>query len=678
MTERAPSDAEATVSVGGAQPLASAPVLSATLVTGGAALLSLLASEAEARPRWALACAALISSAGLLLARGSRWSRPLAAAGVGVGLWSAATVLLRSPDFTLIFGVGAAVILQLVWSVPPRTPDTSWTATFTSAGAAKAGTVCAGAAWIALAITESSYPPMTLLAATATFAASTAFLLGWMARFARLEPRGMALPLGSSLLGAIVAVGLSNRPVWALSAWGVGLGIAILFIHPEENTASPWNVVLEHPARLIVTSFAGLSILGALVLALPICARSGHAIGLLDAVFTAVSAACITGLVVLDTPSTFSDFGQGVLLLLIQVGGLGIMTFYSVALRALGRRLGLKHELAVTEAALVDGQSSLYDALGKVLWLTFASELIGGAVLVMSFRADGLSWPDASWKGLFTAVSAFCNAGFALDTASLIPYQHSPLVLGTVGALILLGGLAPGVVLSTPAWLGGRVVPVHVKLAWLMGLALLAVGFVSYLAFEWSSSLGTLPWWHKLTNAAFQSITLRSAGFNSVDLTHTTPATQQIMMALMFVGGSPGGTAGGIKTTTAALLLLAVLAALRGRDEVIVLGKRVMVASVYRAAAVATLAVLGIMMVLMSLLLTQAMAPTVALFETVSALGTVGLSMGGTASLDGIGKVIVAVAMFVGRIGPLTLLLLLGGRRDRSTWRFPEVEVDVG
>ena len=229
-----------------------------------------------------------------------------------------------------------------------------------------------------------------------------------------------------------------------------------------------------------------------------------------------------------------------------------------------------------------------------------------------------------------------------------------------------------------PAWLGGRVVAVHVKLAWLMGLALLAVGFVSYLAFEWSSSLGTLPWWHKLTNAAFQSITLRSAGFNSVDLTHTTAATQQIMMALMFVGGSPGGTAGGIKTTTAALLLLAVLAALRGRDEVIVLGKRVMVASVYRAAAVATLGVLGIMMVLMSLLLTQAMAPTVALFETVSALGTVGLSMGGTASLDGIGKVIVAGAMFVGRIGPLTLLLLLGGRRDRSAWRFPDVEVDVG
>jgi trk system potassium uptake protein TrkH len=218
----------------------------------------------------------------------------------------------------------------------------------------------------------------------------------------------------------------------------------------------------------------------------------------------------------------------------------------------------------------------------------------------------------------------------------------------------------------------------HVKLAWLMTLGLLALGFVSFLAFEWSSSLASLPWWHKLTNAAFQSVTLRTAGFNSVDLARTSPATQQIMMALMFIGGSPGGTAGGIKTTTMALLLLAVLTALRGQGDVLVLGKRVMAASVYRAAAVATVGVLAVMAVLMSLLLTQSLPPVVALFEAVSALGTVGLSIGGTALLDGIGKVIVAAAMFAGRVGPLTLFLLLGERSERSAWRFPDVEVDVG
>jgi trk system potassium uptake protein TrkH len=659
-------------------PLASAPVLSALLVTGGGALVALLASRTETLPDLVLACGALIGGTGLALARGSRWSRPLAAIGVGVGLWSARAVLVHSPDFALLFGVAALTILQLVWSVPRRNPSTSWRATFTSAGAAKSGAVSAGAAWVALAITESTYPPLTLLGAGSAFAAATVFLLAWLVRSARLGVRGLALPLGCSLLGVAAAVGLNSRPTWALSAWAVGLGLAILFVPPEDDAASPWSIVLEHPARLIATSFAGLCTLGALVLALPVSARSTHGIGLLDAAFTAVSAGCVTGLSVLDAPRVFSDFGQAVLLVLIQVGGLGIMTFYTVALRALGRRLGLKHEIAITEAALVNDQSSLYLALGKVLALTFSSELCGAAALAACFRHDGLEWPEALWKGLFTSVSAFCNAGFALDTLSLVPYQKSPLVLGIVGCLIVIGGLAPAVVLSLPAWLAGRVVALHTKLAAWMALTLLVFGFLSFLAFEWSSSLVGLPWWHKLTNAAFQSVTLRTAGFNSVNLADTSPATQQIMMALMFVGGSPGGTAGGVKTTTVALLLLAVLAALRGQSDVLVLGRRVMPSSVYRAAAVATVAVLGVMGVLLSLLLTQPLTPAVAMFETVSALGTVGLSIGGTGMLDGIGKVIVAAAMFMGRVGPLTLVLLLGERRERSALRYPDAEVDVG
>lgn len=673
-----PSNSEASFSEDRQAPLATAPALSALLFTGGASLAALLASEPDNRLEFALACGVLVSAAGLLLARGSLWSRQLAASGIAAGLWSARTVLVSSPNFALLFGVAATLVLQLVWSVPSHKPGTSWAATLTSAAAAKTSVACAGATWTALAIAESSYPALTLLASGVAFGVGTVFLLGWVIRSAQRGLRGMALPLGCSLLGAAAAIGLSSRPVWALSAWGVGLGVAILFVHPEESVASPWSVLFEHPARLIVTSFAALCTLGTLVLALPVSARSGHGIGLLDAAFTSVSAACVTGLIVLDTPQAFSGFGQAVLLLLIQVGGLGIMTFYTVALRALGRRLGLKHELALTEAALVDGQSSLYLALGKVLGLTLASEACGALVLTLCFRWAGLGWSAACWKGIFTAVSAFCNAGFALDTQSLIPHQESPVVLGVIGTLIVIGGLAPAVVLSLPAWLSGRVVALHVKLAWLMSLALLAVGFVAFLALEWSASLAPLPWWHKLSNAVFQSITLRTAGFNSVELAHTSPATQQIMMALMFVGGSPGGTAGGIKTTTLALLLLAVLAALRGHSDVRVLGKRVGTRSVYRATAVATLGALAIMAVLLALLLTQPLPPAVALFETISALGTVGLSIGGTALLDGIGKTIVAGAMFVGRVGPLTLFLLLGERRARNTWRFPDAEVDVG
>lgn len=648
------------------------------LLTGGAALLALLASEPDSRLDLAVACGVLVSAAGLLVSSGSRGSRPLATAGIAAGLWSARTVLVRSPSFALLFGVTAIVVLQLVWNAPRRTPNASWPGALATASAAKTAVTCAGATWVALAISDSTYPPVTLIAIAFAFAMAALFLLGWVVRTARHGSRSMILPLGCSLLGVFVALFLIQRPVWAVSAWGASLGAAVLFIPIEEHSVLPWSTIFEHPARLIVTSFAGLCTFGALILALPISSGSGHGIGLLDAAFTSVSAACVTGLLVLDTPRAFSIIGQVVLLLLIQVGGLGIMTFYTVALSALGRRLGLRHELAITEAAMVDDQSRLYHSLSKVLGLTLVSEACGALVLALCFHQPDISWSEASWKAVFTAVSAFCNAGFALDTSSLMPYQQSPVILTVVGALIVLGGLAPAVVLSTPAWLAGRVVALPVKLAWLMSLALLGVGAITFLALEWSSSLAALPWWHKMTNAAFQSITLRTAGFNSVDLAQTSPAMQLIMMALMFVGGSPGGTAGGIKTTTVALLLLAVLAALRGRSEVLVLGKRVVPSSVYRAAAVATLAVLAVMGVSLALLLTQPLSSAVALFETVSALGTVGLSLGGTASLDGIGKVIVAGAMFIGRVGPLTLFLLLGERRDRSSWKFPDAEVDVG
>jgi trk system potassium uptake protein TrkH len=398
----------------------------------------------------------------------------------------------------------------------------------------------------------------------------------------------------------------------------------------------------------------------------------------LDAAFTAVSAACVTGLIVVDTPSAFTSFGQATLLLLIQVGGLGIMTFYTVALRALGRRLGLRHELVVTEAASVDGQWSLYRALSAVLALTLVTELCGAAALCGCFLRQGLAWPEALWRGLFTSVSAFCNAGFALETQSLMAHQTQPLVLASVGILIVLGGLAPAVVLSTPALLKRQVVPLQVRLVWLMTLVLLAAGFIVYLAFEWSHSLSTLPWWHKLSNAAFQSVTLRTAGFNSLDMSATQAATQVVMIALMFIGGSPGGTAGGIKTTTVALLFLAVIAALRGRADVTVFGRRVVHASVYRAAAVATVGVLSAIAVILALMLTQPLPPQMAMFEAVSALGTVGLSTGGTALLDGIGKVVIMLAMFIGRVGPLTLFLLLGESREGGRWQFPDAEVDVG
>jgi trk system potassium uptake protein TrkH len=652
-------------------------VLSSVLLVGGPALTALLLSEQASSSELAVACGAAVALAGLAVARGSRWSFPLAASGVGLAFWVARTIFARAPDFTLMFCVAAGVISSALWTAAQAGNRASWTGTFATSGAAKTGAVCAIALWVALAIGESTYSSTSLAASSCCFGLATGLSWGWIARHWRERSRLALLPSCCWVLAVLAALGLFSRPTWALSAWAGGLGAAALFSR-DEDSASGWAVVLEHPARLVVTTFAGICAVGTLVLALPISARAGHGIGMLDAMFTAASAACVTGLAVLDTGTVFSGFGQAVLLVLIQLGGLGIMTFYTLALRALGLRMGLRQELAVTEAALVDRQSSLYRSLGNVLALTAVCEIGGAIILSALFWSGGRELATALWQGLFTSVSAFCNAGFALEPDSLVGYQRQPAVLGVVGLLIVVGGLAPAVAFSTPAWLRGGLVSLQVRLVWLVTLALLAVGFAAFLAFEWTNTLSSLPWWHKLTNAAFQSATLRTAGFNSVDIGATLPATQQIMLALMFIGGSPGGTAGGIKTTTAALLLLAVVSALRGQAEVTVFEKRIVPASVYRAAAVATVGVLSVMSVVLALMLTQPLPPQVAMFEAVSALATVGLSTGGTALLDGIGKVIVAGAMFVGRVGPLTLFLLLGERHARSLWRFPDAEVDVG
>jgi len=438
-----------------------------------------------------------------------------------------------------------------------------------------------------------------------------------------------------------------------------------------------WDYVVEHPARLLVTTFLTLCAFGTALLALPFADQGGD-IAVLDAAFTAVSAVCVTGLIVLDTPDAFSGGGEAALLLLIQLGGLGIMSFYTAALSAIGSRLSLRHERAVAAAMSIADRGQLRGAIGRVLVVTAVAELAGAMLLSWRFLAAGDGLGQAVWRGLFTAVSAFCNAGFALQNDSLVAYQQDPLVLHTVGTLIVVGGLSPAVVLALPRLARREPVPLQVRLVVVTTAVLLLLGFVGYLAFEWSASLAGLDLWDRLHNAWFQSVTLRTAGFNSVEIVEATGATQTLMITLMFIGGSPGGTAGGAKTTTAAILVLAVVAALRRRPDAVAFSRRVEHVSVYRAAAVFTLGVLSAIAALVALQLTQAMPLEMVVFETFSALGTVGLSIGGTERLDAVGKVIVMACMFAGRVGPLTLFLFLAERPPSATLRHPPEELDVG
>ncbi|MCB0403254.1 MAG: hypothetical protein KDD51_00610 [Bdellovibrionales bacterium] len=444
----------------------------------------------------------------------------------------------------------------------------------------------------------------------------------------------------------------------------------------EKTVRGVLESILVRPQLAIVLFFASLSFLGALFLLVPEAATGDRVSGL-DAAFTAVSAVCVTGLIVLDTPVDFSYFGQGVILFLIQVGGLGIMALSSIAAFILGRRLSIRQEDLVAGAAGYQQRSEIRSLLRDILLVTFAFEGIGTVLLSIGFSLDGTPWMESIWPALFTSISAFCNAGFALFSDSLVGYQGNKLVLHTVGLLIVVGGLSPGFLLALFRLRAERAARLQLKAAGVMTVGLLCLGFILILSLEWSNALAGMSFVDRLGNAWFQSVTTRTAGFNSISMTALRPATLYVMMALMFVGGSPGGTAGGIKTTTLFVLVAAVLGAFRGEGRIQVFGRRLSPKNVYKAAAVATAGLLVGFVTLVGVSLTQDLEPLSAIFETVSALGTVGLSVGATTTLDQVGKIIIMFCMFAGRIGPITVFLLLARPDKREPWELPEEEIVV-
>lgn len=389
---------------------------------------------------------------------------------------------------------------------------------------------------------------------------------------------------------------------------------------------------------------------------------------------------CVTGLITLDTPQAFSTLGKVILLLLIQVGGLGIMTFSTAALWALGKRLSLRHEGAVASLISTRDRGRLFDSAREILLLTVSAEGVGAALLWVAFWRAGDAPGEAAFRALFTSISAFCNAGFALQTDSLIPYQTSPVVLHVVAVLVILGGLSPLAILGGVRLLrrSNQPVSAQAKLCLAASAVLLLAGFFLLLPFEWGASLAHLGPVDRLHNAWFQSVTLRTAGFNSVDLTQQVPASFLLMLVFMFIGGSPGGTAGGIKTTTAALLFLGIFRIMRGEAGVTIWSRMITPSSMQKAGVIVTIATTLMIGGLGALLLTQNVDPALLLFEVVSALGTVGLSLGATAQLDTIGKIIIMACMFFGRVGGLTFLLVLTTRRRAPAMGYPQEEIDVG
>ncbi|HIJ35918.1 MAG TPA: potassium transporter TrkH [Deltaproteobacteria bacterium] len=490
------------------------------------------------------------------------------------------------------------------------------------------------------------------------------------------KPRVIFITFGLFLAGLlIISVYMGHTAAIALTFALLTIFLFSRSMPMQERREHWWETLLNHPARLLLSTFFFLCFSGTLFLIIPDAARQGE-IALVDAAFTSVSAVCVTGLIVLDTPVAFTLLGQALILLLIQLGGLGIMSIAAVALHAMGRRLSLRHERLLTSMADTD-HKDLLDALSRILKFTFFAEGAGALILAGLFLYSGDAFRQAAWRGLFTAVSAFCNAGFSLQSNSLVPYRNSPLVLHTVAALIIFGGMAPATSLVFPRWLMARRIPIAPRIALITTAVMLLSGMFFMLAFEWNGVLSGLSIADKIHNAWFQSATLRTAGFNTVDMAGVISPTFLVMILFMFIGGSPGGTAGGVKTTTIGILAMTFWANITNRNGVIYKDRWVPSATIYRAITiVASVAVVWFAVVLM-LEVTQQIPGRDIIFEVTSAIATVGLSTGATARLDEIGKVIIMLAMFAGRIGPMTLFMLLSENISVPVSRCPDAKITL-
>lgn len=436
------------------------------------------------------------------------------------------------------------------------------------------------------------------------------------------------------------------------------------------------------PAKTLVFGFLVLIATGTLLLLLPLSTEAGQRTDLMTALFTATSAACVTGLVVVDTATHWSSFGEVVILLLIQAGGFGIMTGSTLLLYIIaGRRTRLHDRIVVQESLGGLELGSVTRLVTRVAIFTLVAELAGAVVLSIAFMAGpeaGPPWhPQGIWWGVFHSVSAFNNAGFDLtgDFRSLAPFVDDWWVLGTIAFLLMLGGLGwaiVGDVLSGRRW---RRFALETKLVVVVTVSLLVVGTVLIGVIEWNNpaTLGRLPPEQRLLNAGFESFTLRTAGFTALNPAGFAEASLFVVMALMFIGGASGSTAGGIKVNTFGLLGAVIWSTIRGRPSAEVFGRRIPHGLVYRALSVALVSIAFVFAVGLGMALTSRATFVEALFEAVSAFGTVGATTGITPDLGDPSRLIAIFGMFVGRLGPITLVLALSARVRPVPYR-PAVE----
>ncbi|ANF98933.1 TrkH family potassium uptake protein [Paenibacillus bovis] len=435
------------------------------------------------------------------------------------------------------------------------------------------------------------------------------------------------------------------------------------------------------PPRILALGYAVIILLGSFLLMLPQSHQSGEGLSFLNAFFTATSATCVTGLVVVDTGTFFTPFGQTVIMCLIQIGGLGFMTMATLIALVFRRRISLRERLILQESMNQGDMEGIVRLIKKVLYYSFAIELVGAIVFSLRLMMDHPPG-QAVFFGIFHAVSLFNNAGFDLfgEYRSLTGYVADPVMNLVAILLIVLGGLGFVVLSDLIEFRKNRRLSLHTKSVLLMTGILLAAGFVLVLVFEFTNpgTLGKLSWGGKFWASLFHSTTTRTAGANTVDLTQLRQATLLLTIIFMFIGGSPGSTAGGVKTTTILLMFGAVLAMLRGRKDVVLFRFRLGQERIFKALTIVVFALVLVITATMILSMTESTDFLTVLFEATSAFGTVGLSLGLTPHLTVIGKLLICLLMFAGRVGLITLAYALAPKQEKEPFRYAEGKIMIG
>ncbi|WP_058484863.1 TrkH family potassium uptake protein [Defluviitalea phaphyphila] len=448
------------------------------------------------------------------------------------------------------------------------------------------------------------------------------------------------------------------------------------------------------PAQILVIGFLFLILIGTVLLSLPISSNSGTSTNILDSLFTATSAVCVTGLSVVNTMEHWSLFGKIVIICLIQIGGLGFMTLVTSLFVFLGRKITLRERLIMQESLNQYSLQGIVRLTKNVIKGTFIIEGIGAFLLSIKFIPQ-YGFSKGIFMGIFHSISAFCNAGFdIIGGNSFSPYRGDILVNFTLMVLIILGGLGFSVWIDFGvnyikkrkkgfSWIKlFKKLTLHTKLVFVITTLLIIIPFIFFFIVEYNNveTLGHMNFKDKILGALFQSITTRTAGFNTIPLDKLTDASKFMTIILMFIGGSPAGTAGGIKTVTIGVIFLTVRSVIKGKNHTEIFNRRIPHELVQRALTVIIIGLGVVIGVTMILSLSESFTFMETFFETVSAFGTTGLTLGITSKLTDFGKIIIAITMFIGRLGPVTVAIALSIKqnKNKATIKYPEEKVLVG